>query len=84
VRTFVDEGPRMTVLLSEVLEAQQRRRLDPPVPAHYLRNLLAALEQDAADAQLSAVGLAEPLSEREVLILIAAGRPTPRSPESCS
>jgi hypothetical protein len=27
VRTFVDEGPPMSALLSEVLEAQQRRRL---------------------------------------------------------
>jgi len=65
----------MAALLSEVLEAQQRRRLDPPVPAHYLRKLLAALERDASGATLPA-GLPEPLSEREleVLQLVAAGK----------
>ena len=76
VRTFVDEGPPMAALLSEVLEAQQRGRLDPPIPAHYLRKLLAALERDASGAALPAAGLPEPLSEREleVLILVAAGK----------
>src|SRR3712207_4546533 len=78
VRTFVDEGPTMLVLLSETLEVRQRRRLDPAkeVPAHYLRKLLAALERDASGAALPAAGLPEGLSEREleVLQLIAAGR----------
>jgi LuxR family maltose regulon positive regulatory protein len=77
VRTFVDEGPPMAELLSEVLEAQQIRRLDPPIPAHDLRKLLAALERDASGAGFTAAGLAEPLSEREleVLQLVAAGKP---------
>jgi LuxR family maltose regulon positive regulatory protein len=78
VRTFVDEGPPMAELLSGVLKAQQRGRPDSlgRVPASYLRRLLAALEPDTSGARLPAVGLPEPLSEREleVLQLIAAGR----------
>jgi LuxR family maltose regulon positive regulatory protein len=79
VRTFVDEGPAMAVLLSETLEARQRgRRQDPAnkVPAHYFRKLVAVLERDAADAVLPAAGLPEPLSEREleVLQLVAVGK----------
>jgi LuxR family transcriptional regulator, maltose regulon positive regulatory protein len=78
VRTFVDEGPAMLILLSETLEARQRGRLDPAnkVSAHYLRKLLAALERDASGAALPAAGLPEALSEREleVLQLIAAGK----------
>jgi LuxR family maltose regulon positive regulatory protein len=78
VRTFVDEGPQMAELLSAVLEARQRGRLEPlrRVPAHYLRKLLTALERDASGAEMSAAGLPEPLSEREleVLQLIAAGK----------
>jgi LuxR family maltose regulon positive regulatory protein len=76
VRTFVDEGPEMALLVSEVLEAQQRGRLHPPVPAHYLRKLLTALEQAASSATPPTAELPEPLSEREleVLILIEAGK----------
>ena len=77
VRTFVDEGPQMAELLPGVLEAQQRGYLDPPLPAHYLRKLMAVLERDAADAAPRAAGQQiEPLSEREreVLQLIAAGK----------
>jgi LuxR family transcriptional regulator, maltose regulon positive regulatory protein len=76
VRTFVDEGPPMVALLSEVLNARQRGSLDPPVPAHYLRKLLAATERDATGAAPPTVGLSEPLTgrEREVLVLIAAGK----------
>jgi LuxR family transcriptional regulator, maltose regulon positive regulatory protein len=76
VRTFVDEGAPMGDLLSEVLEALQRDRLDPPIPAHYLRKLLAALERDDARARLLAQRLPEALSKREleVLQLIAAGK----------
>ena len=76
VRTFVDEGKPMAELLSRVLEAQQRGRLDPSIPAHYLRKLLAALERDAADTARPATDLPEALSEREleVLQLIAAGK----------
>jgi LuxR family transcriptional regulator, maltose regulon positive regulatory protein len=76
VRTFVDEGPEMALLVSEVLEAQQRGQLHPPVPAHYLRKLLTALEQAASSATPPTAELPEPLSEREleVLILIEAGK----------
>ena len=78
VRTFVDEGPKMAVLVSEVLEVQQRGQLYPPnrVSAHYLRKLRAALEQEAPDLASPSAELPEPLSEREleVLTLIAAGK----------
>jgi LuxR family maltose regulon positive regulatory protein len=75
VRTFADEGPPMAALLSEVLEAQQRGRLAPDVPAYYLRKLSVALERDASSAAAPAdAELREPLSEREleVLTLLAA------------
>jgi LuxR family transcriptional regulator, maltose regulon positive regulatory protein len=76
VRTFVDEGPPMTDLLTAVLEARWRGRLDYParVPARYLARLLAVLAKDAGTRD--AEGLPEPLSEREaeVLALISAGR----------
>jgi LuxR family maltose regulon positive regulatory protein len=76
VRTFVDEGPPMAELLAFLLEVQQRRQLDPPVPAHYLRKLLAALDRDVTGSTLPAAELPEPLSEREleVLMLMAAGK----------
>jgi ATP/maltotriose-dependent transcriptional regulator MalT len=78
VRTFVDEGPAMVVLLSETLEARQRGRLDPAnkVPVHYFRKLIALLERDATGTVPPAAGPPEPLSEREleVLQLIAAGK----------
>jgi LuxR family transcriptional regulator, maltose regulon positive regulatory protein len=77
VRTFVDEGPPMTKLLSELLEVHQRGRSDSVgrVPAHYLRKLLAALEREATGTARPATELPEALSEREleVLQLIAAG-----------
>lgn len=76
VRTFADEGSPMAAVLSEVLEAQQRGRLTPDVPAYYLRKILTAIERDASGAATPAgVGLREPLSEREleVLVLLAAG-----------
>jgi LuxR family maltose regulon positive regulatory protein len=73
VRTFVDEGPEMAALLSEVLEAQQRG-LD--LPAYYLRKLLAVLERDVSSTASPGTRLSEPLSEREleVLALLAAGK----------
>jgi LuxR family transcriptional regulator, maltose regulon positive regulatory protein len=80
VRTFVDEGTPMAELLSEVLEGLQRGRLTPPIPAHYLRKLLAALERDEVGARLPAKRLPEPLSGREleVLQLVAAGKSNSR------
>jgi LuxR family transcriptional regulator, maltose regulon positive regulatory protein len=78
VRSFVDEGPKMAVLISEVLEVQQRGQLYPPnrVSAHYLRKLRAALEQEGPDPASPSAELPEPLSEREleVLTLVAAGK----------
>jgi LuxR family maltose regulon positive regulatory protein len=76
VRTFVDEGPPMAALLSEVLETRQRESSIPSIPAHYLGRLLAALEQDARNAKSSAAGPSEPLTEREteVLRLLASGK----------
>jgi LuxR family maltose regulon positive regulatory protein len=77
VRTFVDEGPQIATLLSEVLGVHQRRHLERPdhPSAHYLRKLLAALEHDASGTPPTAE-LSEPLSEREleVLQLIDAGK----------
>jgi LuxR family maltose regulon positive regulatory protein len=79
VRTLVDEGPAMAQLLSATLEARQRGRLDSPVSAHYIRRLLVATERDAAKAVQPATEIPEPLSEREleVLVLIAAGKRNP-------
>jgi LuxR family maltose regulon positive regulatory protein len=78
VRTFVDEGPEMASLLSEVLKAHQWRHLERPdrPSAHYLRKLLAALEQAASGSVPPTPQGLEPLSEREleVLQLIAAGK----------
>jgi LuxR family transcriptional regulator, maltose regulon positive regulatory protein len=79
VRTIVDEGPAMVDLLSAALEARQRRRLDSPVSVPYIRRLLVATERDAAQVVRPATELSEPLSEREleVLVLIAAGKSNP-------
>jgi LuxR family maltose regulon positive regulatory protein len=78
IRILVDEGPEMISLLSDLLEAHQRRHLKrSELPsAHYLRKLLAVLEQASTDAKPPTGGLLEHLSEREleVLILIEAGR----------
>jgi LuxR family transcriptional regulator, maltose regulon positive regulatory protein len=78
VRTFVDEGSEMSTLLSEVLEEHHRGQLSSSgrFPAHYVRKLLTALEQDTRDAKLLAARLPEPLSEREleVLRLLASGK----------
>jgi LuxR family maltose regulon positive regulatory protein len=79
VRTIVDEGPAMAELLSATLEARQRGRLDSPVSTHYIRRLLVATERDAAKVVQPATEVPEPLSEREleVLVLIAAGKRNP-------
>lgn len=63
---------------SEVLKAHQWRHLERPdrPSAHYLRKLLAALEQAVSGFMPPTPQLPEPLSEREleVLILIDAGQ----------
>jgi LuxR family transcriptional regulator, maltose regulon positive regulatory protein len=78
VRTFVDEGPEMSELLSGVLETQRSGHSysSGRVQPHYLRQLLAVLERDSAPAASPTAGLSEPLSEREleVLVLIATGK----------
>jgi LuxR family maltose regulon positive regulatory protein len=78
IRILIDEGPQMIPLLSELLEAHQRRHLErSELPsAHYIRMLLAALEQASSGAKPPTGGLPESLSEREVevLQLIEAGR----------
>jgi LuxR family maltose regulon positive regulatory protein len=78
VRTFLDEGPIMVTLLSEVLAVWQKGRTDSlrRVPAHYLKKLMSVLDQNTTGATSSAAGLSEPLSEREleVLRLIASGK----------
>jgi LuxR family transcriptional regulator, maltose regulon positive regulatory protein len=77
VRTFVDEGPLVVTLMSEVFAVRQKGRTDSlrRVPAHYLSKLLAVLDQNATGTTPSAA-LSEPLSGREleVLRLIASGR----------
>jgi LuxR family transcriptional regulator, maltose regulon positive regulatory protein len=77
VRTFVDEGASMNVLLSATLEARQRSHHDAAsrVSIRYLGKLLAAFAQEAATPAADE-RLPESLSEREleVLALIAAGR----------
>jgi LuxR family maltose regulon positive regulatory protein len=76
VRTIVDEGPPMAEILSGMLQATNRGSLDPPVPARYLRKLLAVLERDSARTASPVGGLPERLSgrEHEILQLVAAGK----------
>src|SRR5215208_4493349 len=72
VRTFADEGSPMAEILPATLEARRRNRLDPPVPARYLRKLVAALERDGTDKASPEAVLSE--RELEVLTLVAAGK----------
>ncbi|MGI8910536.1 MAG: LuxR C-terminal-related transcriptional regulator [Rubrobacteraceae bacterium] len=76
VRIFVDEGSPMAELLAAALEARQRGHLEPPVPARYLRKLIATLERDASGTATPDNGIPESLSERELEVLqhIAAGK----------
>jgi LuxR family maltose regulon positive regulatory protein len=84
VRTFVDAGASMAVLLSRFLRGQQRKPLSStlaPSPA-YVRTLLKAFEPATSSStgkfngQEIAQSEANPLSEREleVLRLIASGQ----------
>ncbi len=72
VRTFVDEGPPMAALLSQILEAQRKGRhaLSQGMAGHYASRLLTAFREPAAVSPL-----VEPLTPREleVLRLIAYG-----------
>jgi LuxR family maltose regulon positive regulatory protein len=78
VRTFVDEGPTITDLLSGLLANRQRGGSSPAevVPPHYIRKLLAVLERETTGGDPPAEGPIEPLSGREleVLQLVAAGK----------
>jgi LuxR family maltose regulon positive regulatory protein len=87
VRAFVDEGPALAGLLRAALDARQSGSQDVPrtVSAPYLRKLLAALEhhpqtrppsRPAAPDPAGVTPALEPLTEREreVLVLIAAGK----------
>ena len=85
VRVFTDEGAPMGALLGRLVAAQ-RAEQGPArgVPLGYLGRLArsfapdtAATGPDAAQRALGARGLVEPLSdrEREVLRLLAAGKP---------
>ena len=76
---FVDEGAPIADLLAKLIAA---RRTDPMlaagVPAGYLRQLMDAINQESPIPILrqrgAAVGLVEPLSARELEVLLAAGR----------
>jgi LuxR family transcriptional regulator, maltose regulon positive regulatory protein len=83
VRVFADEGPPMAILLRRLVAI--RRRGDAPagepVPLDYLGRVLRAFEPAGQrpgppDREAAAVGLVEPLTDREleVLRLLAAGR----------
>ncbi|GCE11068.1 LuxR C-terminal-related transcriptional regulator [Tengunoibacter tsumagoiensis] len=81
LRIFIDEGPIMSALLTELYSRQQRRSGDlHEVPAHYMHSLLTAAGQDLQPPgwmmpHESEELLLDKLSEREhtVLSLIAAG-----------
>ena len=68
----------MSALLTGVLETRRpaQPNAPPSFPAHYASKLLATLEREAKGPRSSAIGLPEPLTEREldVLRLIAAGK----------
>jgi len=84
VRVFADEGHPMGALLGRLVAAQRAdETIAHGVPLDYVARLLKAIgEQDlprqlpAAGRQVSAPGLVEPLTAREleVLGLLAAGR----------
>jgi LuxR family transcriptional regulator, maltose regulon positive regulatory protein len=88
VRIFVDEGSQMVPLLSDVLREQQKEYQERPdrPSAHYLRKLLAALEQAASGTTPPSAALPEPLSERELECLssLKPANQTAGSPKSCS
>jgi len=84
IRTFVDEGPTMVILLTEFCSRYQRRPVSgqEKVSFEYIYTILAALGQDSLasrtishQAQEREEMLLDALSEREhtVLLLIAEG-----------
>lgn len=70
IRSFLDEGPPMVELLSELLTEQQEAAM-PEVPLDYMRLLLEA----AGKSQIHQSLLHEALTEKEkmVLVLLAEG-----------
>jgi LuxR family maltose regulon positive regulatory protein len=75
IRTFVDEGPPLKMLLRQALS----RGLAPP----YVTRLLSTWDETAAPATPATQSLVDPLSEREleVLRLVAAGLSNPEIAE---
>jgi LuxR family maltose regulon positive regulatory protein len=91
VRVFADEGPTMAALTRRLVAAgrQGAPAAAGQVPLDYLGRLLRAVEQQhkralPASRQATMPGLVEALTAREleVLALLAAGKPTSRSPRS--
>jgi ATP/maltotriose-dependent transcriptional regulator MalT len=84
IRTFIDEGPTMAILLTEFCSRYQRRPVSEQekISFEYIYTILAALGQDTPtswtishQAQEREEALLDALSEREhtVLLLIAEG-----------
>jgi LuxR family maltose regulon positive regulatory protein len=84
LRTFIDEGPTMTILLSEFCSRYQRRPVSDQekISFEYIDTILAALRQDTPEAWIISHQAQDreemqidTLSEREhtVLLLIAEG-----------
>jgi LuxR family maltose regulon positive regulatory protein len=86
VRTFVDEGEPMSMLLDKLQRVRRKQQFSSPqnVSPEYVGKLLTAFRRSSgsralsteADSLRSAQPLPEPLSEREleVLTLVAAGK----------
>jgi LuxR family maltose regulon positive regulatory protein len=85
IRVFADEGPPMAALLRQYVAAQRAESSDvASVPLSYLGQLMRAIEDETQTGgsggrrrAIGIAGLVEPLSEREleVLLLVAAGKP---------
>jgi LuxR family maltose regulon positive regulatory protein len=81
IRTFIDEGEPMRLLLQDY-QAIIKKKIDDSVDGEshrllaYIENLLATFPQPASPKKLKFNNIPEPLSEREleILRLIAAGK----------